>query len=269
MTATAPRRPARAGSSGPSARMSLWRLEWLRLTRTPRAVALAAIFLFVGFIEPVAAKYENNLISRVAHGPKITLPPPTAADGLGSYTGEISMIGLVVVVAVAASALTFDARKGLAIFLRSRVTSLWTLVLPPFVASAGAAAVAYVLGTLAACYETIVLIGPLSAGQVAAGVLCFISYLTFAVAVTAFASSLVRSMIGTVAITLVILLALPVAATIKRISNWLPSNLPGAPPALAGGSQHLSHFAPSIGVAIVAGLALLLLGVRRLGAREI
>jgi ABC-2 type transport system permease protein len=269
MTATAPRRLARAGGSVPSARMSLWRLEWLRLTRTPRAIALAAIFLFIGFIEPVATKYENNLISRVAHGPKITLPPPTPADGLGSYTGEISVIGLVVVVAVAASALTFDARKGQAIFLRTRVTGLRTLVLPPFVASAAAAAVAYVLGTLAACYETIVLIGPLPAGQVAAGVLCFISYLTFAVAVTAFASSLVRSAIGTAAITLAILLVLPVAAVFKRISNWLPSNLPGAPAALAGGSQHLSHFAPSIGVAIVAGLALLFLGVRRLGAREI
>jgi ABC-2 type transport system permease protein len=269
MTATALRQRARADRSAPPARMSLWRLEWLRLTRTPRAIALAAIFLFIGFIEPVATKYENDLLSRVGHGQRFALPPPTPADGLGSYVSEISVIGLVVVVAIAASALSFDAHKGLAIFLRSRVTSLWRLVLPPFMASAAAAAVAYVLGTLAACYETAVLIGSLPAGQVAAGVLCLIVYLTFAVAVTAFASSLVRSTIGTVAITLGILLVLPVAGIIKRISNWLPSDLPGAPAALASGSEHLSHFAPSIGVAIVAGLALLFLAVRRLGAREI
>jgi ABC-2 type transport system permease protein len=267
MTATAVR--ARTDRSAHQARMSLWRLERLRLTRTPRAIALAGIFLFIGFIEPVAAKYENDLIARVGHGPKITLPPPTPADGLGSYVSEITVVGLVVVVAVAASALTFDARKGLAIFLRTRVRSLWALVLPPFVASAVAAAVAYVLGTLAACYETTVLIGSLPAGQVAAGVLCVIVYLTFAVAVTAFASSLVRSTIGTVAITLGLLLVLPVAAIIKRISDWLPSDLPGAPAALAGGSEHLSHFVPSIAVAIVASLALLSLAVRRLSAREI
>lgn len=250
-------------------RMSLWRLEWLRLTRTPRAIALAAIFLFLGFVEPVATKYENDLIARVGHGPKIALPPPTPADGLGSYVSEITVVGLVVVVAVAASALTFDARKGLAIFLRTRVTSLWALVLPPFVASAAAAAVAYVLGTLAASYETTVLIGSLPAGQVAAGVVCLVVYLTFAVAVTAFASSLVRSTIGTVAITLAVMLVLPVVAIIKGISAWLPSNLAGAPAALAAGSQHLSHFVPSIAVAIVAGLGLLLLAVRRLSVREI
>jgi ABC-2 type transport system permease protein len=269
MTVTVLRQRARTDQSAPTARMSLWRLEWLRLTRTPRAIALAAIFLFIGFIEPVATKYENDLISRVGHGPKITLPPPTAADGLGSYVSEISVIGLVVIVAVAASALSFDARKGLAIFLRTRVTSLSTLVIPRFAASVAAAAVAYVLGTLAACYETIVLIGSLPAGQVAVGVLCFIVYLTFAVAVTAFASSLVRSTIGTVAITLGILLVLPIAAVIRPISNWLPSTLPGAPGALAGGSQHLAHFVPSIGVAIAVAVALLFLAVRRLGAREI
>ena len=84
MTAAALRQRARADRSAPTPRMSLWRLEWLRLTRTPRAIALGAIFLFIGFIEPVATKYENDLISRVAHGPKITLPPPTAADGIGS-----------------------------------------------------------------------------------------------------------------------------------------------------------------------------------------
>jgi ABC-2 type transport system permease protein len=269
MTSTARRERAGADRSARAARMSLWRLEWLRLTRTPRAIALAAIFLFIGFIEPVATKYENDLISRVGHGQKVTLPPPTAADGLGSYVSEISVVGLVVVVAIAASALSFDARTGLAIFLRTRVTSLWALVLPRFGASVAAASVAYVLGTLAACYETIVLIGSLPAGQVAAGAACFIVYLTFAVAVTAFASSLVRSTIGTVAITLGILLVLPVAAVIRPISNWLPSNLPGAPAALAGGSEHWSHFGPSIGIAIAAGVALLFLAVRRQRAREI
>jgi ABC-2 type transport system permease protein len=268
MTATALRQRARTERSAPTARMSLWRLEWLRLTRTPRAIALAAIFLFIGFVEPVGAKFENDLISRIGHGPKVTLPPPTPADGLSSYVGEVTVIGVVVVVAVAASALSFDARKGLAIFLRTRVTSLWALVLPPFVASAVAAALAYVLGTLAACYETAVLIGSLRAGQVAAGVLCFVVYLTFAVAVTAFASSLVRSTIGTVAIALAILFVLPVASVIKRISNWLPSSLPGAPAALAGGTEHLSHYAPSMGLAIAATLVLLFLAVRRLRARE-
>ena len=46
--------------------MNLWRLEWLRLTRTPRAIALAAVFLFIGFVEPVVTRYEQDLIGALS-----------------------------------------------------------------------------------------------------------------------------------------------------------------------------------------------------------
>lgn len=255
--------------TGVRPRMSLWRLEWLRLTRTPRAIALAAIFLFIGFIEPVVTKYENDLIGHLSHGTQIVLPPPTPADALNSYVSEITVIGLVVVVAVAAGALSFDSRKGVSIFLRTRVRSLWQLVIPPFVVCACAAAVSYLLGTLAAWYETRVLIGSLPAAGVLCGVLCGAAYLTFAVAVTAVATSLVRSTIGAVGITLAMLLVLPILGAFHRIASWLPSALVNAPVDLANGSYQLSHFGPALAVTVAATAGALLLAVRRLRGREI
>jgi ABC-2 type transport system permease protein len=248
--------------------MNLWRLEWLRLTRTPRAIALAAIFLFIGFIEPIVTKYENDLVGHLGRGARISLPPPTPASALNSYVSEITLIGLIVVVAVAASALSFDNRKGFSIFLRTRAT-IWQLVLPPFVACACAAAVAYLLGTLAAWYETRVLIGSLPAGAVFGGLLCAAVYLAFAVALTAFATSLVRATIGAVGITLAILLVLPIAGTFHRIANWLPSALVNAPVQLVDGSHQLSHFWPPLTVTVAASAAALMVAVRRLKAREI
>lgn len=247
--------------------MSLWRLEWLRLVRTPRALALGAVYVAFGLIEPVITKYQSKLFGRLTHGVKISFPPATPAQGLGSYVNELSGIGLIVVVAIAAGTFSFDSRHGLATFLRTRVTSLWQLVTPRFVVNATAATVAYLLGTLAAWYETRLLIGSLPAGQTLAGVLCGAAYLAFAVALTALAASLVRSTLGSAAITLAILLVLPIAGAFRSIHDWLPSTLVDAPVDLLTGS-HLSHFAPTFAVTIAASAAALAIAVVRLRARE-
>lgn len=250
-------------------RMTLWRLEWLRLTRTPRAIALAAVFAAIGLIEPVVTRYENRLFSHVGAGVKITAPPPTAADGLNSYVSEVTLIGLILVVTLTVGAMTFDTSRGLATFLRTRVSSNWQLVLPRFAVHAGAAAAAYALGTLGAWYETQVLIGPLPPGGMLAGMLCGVAYFTFAVAAAVFAAGVVRSTIGAVGVALSILVALPIASVFHPISGWLPSALVGAPPSLVDGTYKLSHFAPALAVAAAAVVAALAAAVRLLSRREI
>lgn len=251
--------------------MSLWRLEWLRLIRTPRAVSLGVVYLAIGLIEPVATRYASTLLAHVGNGAVVRLPKPTPAQALSAYVSEATLIGLIVLVSVAASAYGFDARPGLAAFFRTRVPSMWELVAPRFTAYAAAGAVAYLIGTLAAWYETRLLIGSLPAGGVAAGALCGAVYLAFAVAVAAFAASLTKTTVASVGITLGILLALPLLADVHAISNWVPSALIGAPAELAASpsAYDLVHFVPALGVAAVAGALALAAAVQRLRHREI
>lgn len=252
------------------ARMSLWRLEWLRLTRTPRAIALAIVYVLIGLVEPVATKYENQLIgNHVGNGVRVYLPPPTPADAVNGYVSEATLIGLILVVALAAGALGFDSRQGLATFLRTRSTGTRQLVAPRFTVIAAAAATAYLLGSLAAWYETNLLIGPLPAGGVFAGILCGTLYLVFAVSITALAASLVRSTVTITGTTLVILLALPLLGTIHPIDPYLPSALVNAPVQLVNGTSTLAHFLPVVGITAAAGAGALTLAVARLRAREI
>ncbi|HEY2509153.1 MAG TPA: hypothetical protein VGI58_21765 [Streptosporangiaceae bacterium] len=258
-----------AAVRGPARGMNLWRLEWLRLTRTPRAIALLAIFLFIGLIEPVITRYQQDLIGRLSHGVRISVPPPTPADGLNSYVAEISVIGLVLVVAIAAAALCFDTRPGMATFLRTRVVSMRQLVLPRFAVSAAAAVAAYLLGTLGTWYETGVLIGSLPVAGLLGGMLCGAVYETFAVAVTALAAALARSIVGTIGVALAILIALPIAGTLHVIADWLPSALVNAPVSLVNGTAHLSHFGPALAVSIATSVALLAAATARLRARQI
>jgi ABC-2 type transport system permease protein len=253
------RRPARP--------MSLWRLEWLRLTRTPRAIALAAVFLFIGLIEPIVTRYLRDIVGHLSHGARISLPLPSPADGLNSYVSEITLVGLVIVVAVATGALTFDTRSGISTFLRTRVGGMTTVVLPRVAVTAAAAAVAYLLGTLGAWYETTVLLGSLPVGGVLAGIVCGAVYMVFAVAVTALAASLARSAIGTIGIALAILILIPIAGSLHAIDNWLPSALVNAPVGLVG-RENLTHFIPALAVTAAASAAAVWLGVYRLGRRE-
>lgn len=249
--------------------MNLWRLEWLRLRRTPRALTMAAVFVFFGLLQPILTKYQSQLLSHVGNGVRVEFPPATPAAGVSGYFGELAGTSLIVVVVIAAGAFTFDAHHGLAIFLRTRVTGFWRLIAPRYTVNAGAAGLAFVSGTLAAWYETSLLIGAPAAGAMLAAMLCGVVYLGYAVAVTAFAATLVRGTLATVGIALVALFILPIAGVWRPIADWLPSALTSAPAALLSGTQHLSHYLPAFAVAVVAGGAALAVAVLRLRVREI
>ena len=150
--------------------MNLWRLEWLRLTRTRRLIALIGTYAFFGFVGPLTARYLSAIIDRFGGGDiQVVVPDPIPVDGIVQFTGNIYPIGLLVAVIVAAGALTPRALPEMAIFLRTRVTSAARLVIPRFTVVFAAAAAAYVIGIGIAWYETAVLLGALPAGGLLLG----------------------------------------------------------------------------------------------------
>jgi hypothetical protein len=128
--------------------MSTWRLEWLRMTRTPRAIALGGVYLFFGLLGPVTARYLQQIINRAQTGVHVIVTHPTPKDGIANYISQISQTGLIVVIVITAGALTFDAHRGLSTFLRTRATTMWQLIAPRVTVNAAAAVTAYTLGTL-------------------------------------------------------------------------------------------------------------------------
>lgn len=248
--------------------MSTWRLEWLRMTRTPRAIALGATYLFFGLLGPVTAKYLQEIVNRVQTGVQIIVAHPTPKDGIANYISQISQTGLIVVIVITAGAFTFDARRGLSTFLRTRATSMWQLIAPRFTVSAAAAVAAYTLGMLAAWYETALLLGSPSPGAMLAGLLCGSVYLIFAVSVASAAASVARSTLGTVGVTVGALLALPLLGMIGPLHTWLPSTLISAPIDLLSGST-LGDYLPALAIALVSTAVLLAAATLQLERREV
>lgn len=263
MTTVAAARPGRRPRP-----MSAWRLEWLRLTRSPRAVTLAAVYLFFGLLGPVTAKYLQDIVNRVQSGMQIIVAHPAPKDGIANYVSQAGQTGLVIVVVIAASAFTFDAHRGLSTFFRTRASSMWQLIAPRFAVNAAAAVAAYTLGTLAAWYETALLLGQPPAWAMLGGLLCGSVFLIFAVSVAAAAAAVARSTLAAVGVTLGVLLGLPLLGLAGPLHSWLPSTLLTAPVALLGHAS-LSDYLPALAIAAAGSALLLALATSRLARREV
>lgn len=249
--------------------MSLWRLELLRLTRTRRGLALFAVYLLFGFIGPLTARYLSDLLELAGddlEGATIELPEPVPHDGMAQYAANAMQVGLVVTVVVAAGALALDATPEMGAFLRTRVRSVWRLLLPRLVVTFTAVSLAFTLGALAAWYETWALLGGLPAGDVIAGIALGIVFLAYVVATTAAAAQWTTGVLAAVMVALLSLLVLPAVGAVDVIGRWLPSALATALVELPSSERELSDYVRPAAVTVITTAVLIrvaLVGARR------
>lgn len=249
--------------------MSLWRLEWLRLVRTRRLVALVGVYVFFGLLGPVTARYLNEIVERFGEDVVVQFPDPVPADGITQFTANANQIGLLVAVVVAAGALVVDAVPEMSIFLRTRVADVRRLLTPRLAMSFAAVSAAFLVGLLGAWYETVVLLGALPFGALAAGSLLTIVYMGMVVALTAAVGSRLGSVLGTVATTVVVLLVLPLVGLVEVVGRWLPSHLLGAMDALIRNTEPFAEYLPATLVTLVLAATLVGLAFRWTGRREL
>ena len=250
--------------------MSLWRLEWLRLVRTSRWVALAAVFTVFGMLGPLTARYLSEIIKFAGaqdQGVTIKFPPPKPPDGMAEYMSNALQIGTIVIIVIAAGALAFDAIPEMGVFIRTRVPSVWRILVPRLVVPFAASAAAFTLGALTAWYETWTLLGALPVGAVLLGIGLGILFVAFVIAVVAAMAQWLRTVLSTVMASLVILIGLPIIGLVDVIGRWLPTRLGNALTDLTAGSSASDFWRPTV-AAVVAIVALLWWAARGARRRE-
>lgn len=248
--------------------MNLWKLEWLRLVRTKRWIALLAVYVFFGLVGPLSARYLGEIVEQFGGDIEVTIPPAVPADGMAQFVSNASQLGLLVVVVVAAGSLAFDAKPEMGVFLRTRVDRVWDILVPRLTVSFLAVAVAFILGALAAWYETAVLLGGLPVGGTIAGIGYGVLYLALVVAVVAAAASRAENVLGAVLITFVVLLAMPIIGIVGSVGRWVPAHLVGALSGIPGGIA-VGDYLPAAGVTVALTGLCLWLAVRWSQLREL
>lgn len=248
--------------------MNPWRLEWLRMTRSPRGLVLILVYLFFGLTSPLVVRYLSQIAKVASSGVQIIAPTPRPVDGIVNYVNQTGQTGLLVVIVVAAGALAFDARRGLAIFYRTRAPGPFPLIWPRFVVVTAAAAVAYLVGTAGAWLETRLVLGAVPVGPLLLGTVFELVYLAFAVATVAAAATFTRGTLATVGTaTVVLVVVLPLAGALAPLRDWVPSTLMRAPAGLlTDGSVH-GYLGPAA-VSVAGAAALIAFAAWRAGRRE-
>lgn len=252
--------------------MTLWRLEWLRLVRTKRWLALFGVFAFFGLLGPLTARYISDIVSFAGgdlEGATIEFPPPVPSDGMVQYTSNAMQIGTLVAVVIAAGALAFDAIPEMGAFLRTRVPDVRRILLPRLVVTTVAVLAAFAVGAGLAWYETWALIGAPDTASVLIGSGYGALFLVFVVALVAAVAGRAASVLGTVMASIVVLLVLPILGVSDAIGRWLPTHLGGALGALPAGTGEASDYLPAVVVTVaMTGLLLWAAGVLA-GRREL
>lgn len=247
--------------------MTLWRVELLRLVRTGRLWIVMGVYALFGVLGPLSARYLPEIIERFGGGVEVTVAETTPVDAMGQFFSNAGQLGLLAVLAVAAGALTFDARPEWAAFLRTRARSMAHLVLPRVVMPTLAGVAALATGTAIAAALTAVMIGGLSVTDLVLGTLFGGLYLAFVVSVVALAASVTSQAVTTVLLSVGVLVLLPILQVVSAIEPWLPSRLLGATTALLAGVPAAELLKATV-VTIVVTAALLVVAIRRLDARE-
>jgi ABC-2 type transport system permease protein len=262
-------RPAATPTTGSSGRpMSLLRLETLRMVRTHRWLLLVGVHVLFGVIGPLTARYIDVLMQQVGGEMTVITPDPRPIDGLVQFVSNVSQVGILAIVVVAAGALAFDSHPERAAFLRTRVPRAGQLLVPPYLVTTAATIGAYVTGTVVAVGLSVALLGPLPVGAIVVGTLLASIYLALAVAVVALVASFVRTQVGTVLAALGSLIALPMLAMVAVLRPWLPSELLTATLALAEGAPASDLLRAAL-VAVLATIGALVLAASRLERREL
>jgi ABC-2 type transport system permease protein len=249
--------------------VTLLRLEFLRIVRTRRLIPVVAAFALFGFGGPVLAKYLPDLLKdQTSDNITIIVSKARPVDGISIFTSNAGQLGLLTAIVVAAGVLAVDAKPGLSAFYRTRVRPFDKVILPRYAVTAIVVSLSYVIGALAAWYETTVLLGHLDPGRYLLGMAFSVVYLWFAIAVVALAASLTRSVVGAAGTGIGILLALPIAGSFHAVQPWLPSTLLGAQVAMVRADPATDYLrATAVGVAATA--VAILVALRQFRHREV
>lgn len=248
-------------------RLGLWRLEWLRLVRTKRLLLLLVAYPGVGLIGPVFARHRDRIVEALHIDAVAPASGMRADSGMAVYTYAAGQIGILVGLALMASALAVDHRPGLAAFHRTRLRRRRDLVVPRYTVTTAAVSLAYLMGSLIAWAQVHWMFGPLPAKAVFYGSFYGIVGVVLEVSVVAAMAAFLRRPVAIFGGSLVAFVLMPVAALWRPLQHWLPSQLFNCQVDLLRGHTP-GEYVDNLVVAVVLSALCVWLAVWRIGRRE-
>lgn len=203
------------------------RLESRRLLRSGLLLGLVAAFAFFGLSGPLLASYLPEILGAASGSDQFTIEaaPATATSAITIFNQSAMQLGLILAVAVAITALSWDSRPGSSIFYRVRLRRLSQLTVPRLATGWAVVAVSYALGLALAAGLTTATIGPVPWSLTLRVGLASIAYLVMSMAIGHLIMTLTRRTAPAISVAAILLIVLPVFSQVPFLSSWFPTTL--------------------------------------------
>lgn len=233
----------------------LLRKELAEAWRTRRLPVVAVLFVVVGIISPLTAKYLPDIL-RATLGDQlpIPIPVPTATDALAQLQKNLGQLGALAAIALAMGSVSGELDRGTAALVLAQPATRAAFLATKLTAIGIVLAVATAAAMAVAWAYTAVLFEPLPVGGwLAMGVLSWLALLAWA-AITFLASAATGSTTAAAGIGFVALVGLSLASIVPALARVLPSGLTAPATSLATGAPLAD---PGAAVTAVVGTAVL------------
>jgi ABC-2 type transport system permease protein len=204
----------------------LLRKELRETWRTRRLPVLAVLFLVVGIISPLTARFMNEILEAVlADQLPIALPDPTVATAVEQLQKNLGQLGALAAIALAMGSVSGELDKGTAALVLAQPATRAAFLVAKLLAVALVIGVCTLLGVAVAWVYTAVLFGaPPVAGWLAFAVFSWLALLAWA-SVTFLASAVTGSTTAAAGIGFVALIGLSLLAIVPTLDHILPTGL--------------------------------------------
>ncbi|HEU5438345.1 MAG TPA: ABC transporter permease subunit [Ktedonobacterales bacterium] len=237
------------------------RKELREAVRSRRLLVVSVIFLVLGIISPVTAKYTPELLKAIGAGQagvQIIVPPPTVADAIAQYLKNVAGTGIFVAILLPMGMVAREKERGTAAFVLTKPLSREAFLAAKLVALLAVLAAGVALAAVATYVYTAILFEPLAPGGfIACTLLVLLSLVVYGL-LTFLGSTLARSQLPAVGLGLAAWAALSLIGIIPRVAQLTPSGLLESASALARGTAPAHLAASLLGNAAICALVVVL-----------
>jgi ABC-2 type transport system permease protein len=204
----------------------LFRKELSEAWRTRRVLVIAALFLVLGMISPLTARYLPEILAfALADELTVPIPPATIEIAIVQLQQNLGQLGSLAAIALAMGAVAGEIDRGTAAFVMAQPATRGAFLTAKLLSLALVLAIATTLAVVVAWIYTAVLFEPLPvAGGLAFGLLAWLALTSWA-SLTFLASAVIGSSAAAAGIGFVALILLSLVAVIPQVDQLLPTSL--------------------------------------------
>jgi ABC-2 type transport system permease protein len=193
--------------------------------KTYRFLVVMSVFLLLGLSQPLTLKYLPELIKLAGEQMQINIPPPTALDSLMGYSGQLSQIGVFVIVLVAMGSIANELQRGTALLVLSKPVSRIAFVTSKLLAISFTAFCSLSAASVVCFGYTVWLIGGADVSNFIGLNLLIALFMVFSIAATLLFSSFFRSSLAAGGAALGVIIGQAILTAVPKIGQFLPGSI--------------------------------------------